>query len=130
MEKSEIKNIRLYEENGRYYLSLNYIYEDDNSIKEFEIPKVKLPFSKNSFLNIKSDYYDSYGRVDHYLIVNNANFELCRAECSMEGVFGEHEFVFKTIEKKATEMTISEIEKRLGYKIKIVSEDKKESKNA
>lgn len=116
--KHELKNIELFEENGQYYLKLKYILEDEHRIRELEIPKVMIPFNANIYPYInKSLNSDACGLIACY-----GNYEL--AILSGETTHANHVyFTEKIIEEKRKEMTITEIEKKLGYKIKIVSEE-------
>lgn len=121
MYKKEIKNARLYKEaDGRYYIDLRYTEEDDRKITETHIPKIHIPLE--------------LGRINPFNI-SNADYVLGGCSLKMyEGVStfrtedGEREsypnvlFAEKVIEEKVQEMTLSEIEKKLGYKVKIVSE--------
>lgn len=120
MEKHELKDIQLFEENGQYYLKLKYIIENDHRVEELEIPKVCLRFNKNFYpnLNYRRDAYKYQEECD-----------LCTGFGSMKVLPGEtseanHVFyTVKLIEEKPVEMSVSEIEKKLGYKIKIVNKD-------
>lgn len=124
MKTHELKDIQLYEENGNYYLRLKYLCEDDTSIFEMEIPKVDIRFNKNIYPSLNySRYRDD--REECTLSNFRGSLQVHPGETSEANhVF----YTIKTLEEKHIELTVSEIEKRLGYKIKIVSEDKKESK--
>ena len=121
MDKFELKDIQLYEEDGQYYLRLKYLHEDDHKVEEIEIPKARLPFNKK----VKPDLsYSSFTHLEEAYISTgyNNSLELKPMETS------EANHVFwtgKVLKYKPKEMTISEIEKKLGYKIKIVAEDEK-----
>lgn len=124
MKTHELKDIQLYEENGNYYLRLKYLCEDDTSIFEMEIPKVDIRFNKTVYPNLSYSKYSE--REDCTLNTFGGPLKVYPGETSEANhVF----YTIKTLEEKHIELTVSEIEKRLGYKIKIVSEDKKESKN-
>jgi hypothetical protein len=133
-KKHQLKHITLFDEDGQYYLRLVYRIEDESSIKELEIPKVRLPFSKNAFPELKSIYFPEPG-LEHFDFPTvcipqkecklktgfNNTLEVCKAPSLHTGgmkVF----YSEKTIEEKRKEMTIAEIEKKLGHKIKIIGE--------
>lgn len=119
-KKHELKDIQLFEENGQYYLKLKYILEDEYRIKELEIPKVKITVNKYTYPHINfirqtigDPIYDLY-----------AGYGDCLPMLPGETSEANHVyFTEKIIEEKHKEMTIAEIEKKLGYKIKIVSEE-------
>lgn len=119
-KKHELKDIQFFEEDGQYYLKLKYIIEDVHRVKELEIPKVKIPFNKNMYPNIVQDI--RYGYITQYKL--NADFE--DDLWIFPGETSEANHVYyteKTIQEKHKEMTLAEIEKKLGYKIKIVAEE-------
>ena len=125
--KHELKDIQLFEEDGQYYLKLKYIIEDEHSVKELEIPKAILPFNKNIYPAITC--MDGYTRRSavwqeecrlHTIGGNDGALELRKGTTSVwDDVF----YTVKTIKEKHKEMTLAEIEKKLGYKIKIVAEE-------
>lgn len=119
--KHELKNIELFEEKGQYYLKLKYIIEDERRIKELEFPKVGIPFNKNVYPNV--DTHWSYANRSCSLRAGCYGVESLPI---LPGETSEANHVYyteKTIKEKQTEMTIAEIEKKLGYKIKIVAEE-------
>ena len=116
----ELKDIQLFEEDGQYYLKLKYLLEDEHRISELNIPKVELPFNAKLYPYIYSNFccgpenrytlQSSYG--EPLKIVPVRPFNKCPV-CYTE----------TTIKEKHKEMTLAEIEKKLGYKIKIVAEE-------
>lgn len=119
--KHELKNIELFEENGQYYLKLKYILEDEHSVRELEIPKVRIPVNKFTYPNIS--HSRCCGHEIHYLYIDE-DWNQCLDILPGETSEANHVFYTeKIIEEKRKEMTVAEIEKKLGYKIKIVSEE-------
>ena len=123
-----LKNLNLYEKSGQYFLSAEYLYEDNKGKYRMLIPAISLPF----YISDEFPHIESYhGTTDwSHINVNGHEFNLCNGECFTEkaGKIKNVQYVIETLETKVHEMTIDEIEKKLGYKIKIVGE--KESKNA
>lgn len=121
-KKHTLKDIQLYEENGRYYLRLKYIIEDDHRIQELEIPKVSIKFNGNAFPQID---YECVPNIEETCTLKAGylnGFNVYRGKTSeADDVF----YTVKTVEEKPEKLTISEIEKKLGYKIEIVSEESK-----
>lgn len=125
--KHELKDIQLFEENGQYYLKLKYIIEDEHRVEELEIPKAILPFNKNIFPTItnvagRSSICGCWPDECTLRTIggNDGILELRKGTTSMwSNVF----YHVKTIKEKHKEMTLAEIEKKLGYKIKIVAEE-------
>lgn len=131
MYKKEIKNARIYKEaDGRYYIDLRYTEEDDRKITETHIPKLHIPLESghiNTFNRCSFDPGQGIETGAEYAFVKNA-FRMYEGVSTFRTEDGEREsyqnvlFTEKVIEEKVQEMTLSEIEKKLGYKVKIVSE--------
>ena len=127
-------NVQLVEANtytddyGDWFLKLVYTYDDDKGKHEVIFPKVDLPFNQHSipcyisdqergeFIDMANAYqYEIYYAMCHVrkgIVVNplaNEESDLC----TMADIL---------VEPKIHEMTLEEIEKKLGYKVKIVSD--------
>lgn len=123
----QLKSLKLYEENGRYYLDAIYIRESPSEICEINVPKIKLPFTCWDYSKIVNDQTTSlYSIGEHYIETGNCIFPIEKAhkskhinknELPVEGVY----CTIKVIEEKTKEMTIDEIERKLGHKIKIIN---------
>lgn len=96
-----------------YYARVTYRAENAEGTWEIEFPKVKIPFLRNQLPSIR---YDAGARP-----LANFSFERLPLEANANG----HSIVAKIVEYKVCDMTIEEIEKRLGCKIRIVGEDSK-----
>ena len=117
---------------GDWFLKLVYTYDDDKGKHKVIFPKVDLPFNQYSipghisdqergeFIYMANAY--QYG-VDYAMchvrkgIVANPLTNEKLDPCTMADIL---------VEPKVHEMTLEEVEKKLGYKVKIVSN--KESK--
>lgn len=105
-----LKNIELVHEGANYYLDITLLLEDIASIRELHMPRVEL------------------GRFDSCIIAPGDGIIVKPA---VDFGFGElplaadkngYNYTNKLVENKTRELTIAEIEKKLGYKIKIVNE--------
>lgn len=114
----ELKEANIYEENGSYYMKLVYEYETESGFYRRTYPKVSFPVTLlrlPSINNIASYINPTYISLDDELIV-------CGADCIISGKeFKCVKFVDELIKAKVHEMTLEEIEKKLGYPVKIVS---------
>ena len=140
-----MKDVRLcdyevYEENNRLFLSVAYSYTDDEGNKcEQHIPKIALPFFSKQLPDVITERrrYCDRGAIEEILYFIKP-FDHSGLECKpvmdyrVRNSDGEeHTFpcklsVVSFIKECATKkMTISEIEKKLGYKVEIVSEEEK-----
>lgn len=97
-----ITKASVYIENGDYYLAI----EGENNSGYISIPKINI----NSFVLTQEDETVN----GHILFARKVNVEM-RVECNEEGAYA----FFTKKNKPAKELTIAEIEKELGYKIKI-----------
>ena len=137
MEKQftpKLKDLKLYKENKQYYLDATYMNEEC----EISIPKIKLPFStsNNDELVIKRTTCENVYRNANFYINNaydNAYIKsgshtfpiekvyktkhIDESECPFEGVYF-------TVKERVQDMTLEEIEKKLGHKVRIVNKEK------
>lgn len=113
----ELKDLQLYKENNKYYLAAKIFYEDRNGFYEMHVPKIALPINDNFEINLTSgydDYYKPYQELD---------IDFGFGKLYAMPVNGQDTMVYITcIEEKVHEMTLAEIEKALGYKIKLKEE--------
>ncbi len=115
-----IKNMNLYAENGRYFLSVEYRWEDDGGKYRSVIPKVALPF----YISDEPSDISHIGGVYQIRSYDMA-FDIFKGAAKTKDgeILTGVRYLEETIEEKIHEMTKSEIEKKLGYKIKIVAEE-------
>lgn len=98
-----------------YSLALTYTINGPNTTHELHIPRIVIPQSP-SFINIVNER-DYIG--DNYTI--DIGWDNLRMYPDVAGAA----FTIKAIEEKTKEMTLEEIEKKLGHKVKIVSKETK-----
>jgi hypothetical protein len=123
MKNSKITKAELIEDCGSYYLSLEYLLEDDNRIEKLTIPRVMLPVDGSFYPGFESSLdYDFWDPRKIELKASYSGVSL-RVLKDSDGNY----YTYETIKEKEHEMTIEEIEKKLGYKVKIVSGDKKKN---
>ena len=117
-----LKDAQIYMQDGIRYLKLVYQYEDKDGIHELTIPQVEFPFGNR--LNLKHIYETNPAlrRVSIRLCTDRdiANVYLHDTKSDDGMVY----YLDKIIKYKPKKMTIEEIEKKLGYKIEIVSSKK------
>lgn len=111
------QEFELYKEDGRYYLRVDFDYEDDYGVYKGRIDKVKFDFL---FKGIESE-------ICSWTKSAKANFlvpsEYSCVDCSLDIVRDSKDnfFTIELVKEKVHEMTVEEIEKKLGHKIKIIS---------
>lgn len=113
------------DENGTWYIGLKYGYEDKSGIHERYYPKVEFPFfcGKLPSEDFRSDRFGRDERTislfTNKVTVFRGNFwnhhsgQLMRDVCVVDDL----------VKPAVHEMTIEEIEKELGYKVKIINKE-------
>lgn len=98
-----IENMKLIEENGKYLLDISILVNSKFETGRYKVMAM-LPICSSSF-SFSDDIYEG----------KTINIGFGNLPC-IGGI------VYETIEKKEQIMTLNEIEHKLGYKIKLVSE--------
>jgi hypothetical protein len=116
--KTELKKVIPFEENGHWYMRLDYEYEDESGKHLHILPKVSFPHTLENIPIIRNCFFAPIWdiAVSEYL--------QCSKGCVKIGNTGEEflsEFVDILVEPKIHKMTKEEIEEKLGYQIEIVS---------
>ena len=113
-----IKDLQLYKENNKYYLSALLDKEDKRGYYEVSIPKIRLPLSFDCLLN---EEVDNFFGIPHRTVAIDLGF----GELYVEPFDDDYNFyTTKVIDEKVHKMTLAEIEKELGYKIELQKENK------
>lgn len=119
IDKTKLVSLTLHEDkNGypRYYLQAVYEVENECGVHKVTFPRIVLPVV-NSFPIItieQSHFFDEIATID-----------IGFGELPMHKDEGSYA-VAELLKEKVHDMTIEDIEKELGYKIRVVSDDKKE----
>lgn len=125
-EKVKLVDATAYQdENGTWYMELQYEYEDESGVHRRYYPKVEFPFFCGK-LPPEEFSSDRYGRDELTISLftnevavfrgnfwNNHSGQLMHDVCVVDNL----------VKPVVHEMTIEEIEKKLGYKIKIVNKE-------
>ena len=127
----ELYSIIPFKEDGRWYLNLIYKYENENGKHTVVIPKASLPFNQQCLPVIRlSPSYNEYLLERPYIDCGDS-IMLYKSTCDLaiERGVKEPAYYFDIITEYATkEMTLDEIEEKLGYKVKIVNNKKGKNK--
>lgn len=127
---AELCSIIPFKENGRWYLKLIYTYEDKVGKHTVVIPKASVPFVQACvpYVNSQIPYFpNSQFALDHPYINCKDSMPLYESVCSLASERGAQkpacyfDIITEYIPK---EMSLDEIEKELGYKVKIVNKEK------
>ena len=111
-EKTSIQELYLYKgKDGEYYLSITYRHEDERDISVCRIPKVHLPIRRDMCV-----INQSYNEPPTLLLNNDIELDILPDKNGIT-------HTVEVVETKVHEMTVEEIEKKLGYKVKIVHKE-------
>lgn len=132
MDKNHAKlsSIVPFTEDRRWYLKLIYKYEDKVGNKHtVVIPKAYVPFAQGYVpdINYLGNIRDRYMSSDHPYIRCSDSMLLYESVCDIASERGVETpaCCFDVITEYASrEMTLDEIEKELGYKVKIINKEK------
>ena len=105
--------------NGKFYLKLVYEYDSLDGTHEVVFPKVSLPLY-HYVMPIVNTTNENEGGNKYYI---NCKDKMELFQKHVIGVDGENYYVNRIVKPAVRKMTIDEIEKQLGYKIEIVSEN-------
>lgn len=105
-----LKEHKTFIEDGELYLRLIYEYEDVFGLHKLMISKIKTDFREDYLPPIVTPS-TPLGLAETKIAVGNHRYDFCLSGYE--------------IEDRPKEMTLSEIEKKLGYKVKLVGEDAK-----
>ena len=128
-KNEELSSIIPFKENNSWYLKLIYNYYDENDNKHmFVIPKASIPFVQTCIPSINELHCNECSRIYPYMnckemmLLHNSVFD----PTSEQGEAKEEGIYFDIITDYAVkEMSLNEIEKKLGYKVKIVNKENK-----
>lgn len=118
-DKTKLVSLTLHEDkNGypRYYLQAVYEVENERGVHKVTFPRIILPVI-NSFPSI----IIKHGHFDDEVATIDIGF----GEMPMHKEEGAYAMA-ELLEEKVHDLTIEDIEKKLGYKIRVVSDSKKE----
>lgn len=124
IEKQELKRVDLWKdkESGVYFFRLEYLCENDAEIYRLIFPKVEtgIPIMAPDIEFKFSMFPGNEVNKLKFNLLNDDSYHVALPDENGNYLYRE------TVSVKSHEMTVEEIENKLGYKIKIVSkEDKK-----
>lgn len=117
-----IKDINVYKEKRKWYMTLVAEVEDDTKVTEYRIPKISLCNDGRMAMEQGHGCFSNEAVVTLFSDFGSNVFVCHKGVDNKTGIHGE--YVAEVIKEKTQELTLEEIEKRLGYKVKIVSDKK------
>lgn len=126
-----LKDCKTYLEEDGWYASLLYEYKDTDNIKHrVKFPKVELPFNQVTMPSIVTDPIDKlfYAADIPTVMITRKESKIYPASGEMidfeKGTVKFINAMWCDVVEAPAEMTIEDIEKALGHKVKIVSKEK------
>lgn len=119
--KLGVEKVELYKENEGYYLRISIIVKEGKQIFRRIYPKVPLgTFIGDTSIREDTSYSFCSVNPSHKLIIDGNDFLIETGYLKINGI--KHKCLCKSvlINEEVKEMTIEDIEKKLGYKVKIV----------
>lgn len=119
-ESVELKDyeVKVDEKNKKLFLKLVYVAENKYGVFEITIPKVLLDISTKHVPKIISRSSSGY-----VCLPSNSMLSTGKMVYFLDNDKDNNVCTVKKVEDKIHEMTISEIENKLGYKIKIINDE-------
>lgn len=114
------QNFELYKEDGEYYLKVDFDFENEYGVYKGRANKVRFALLLNC---IECKQYGSSQEVKaEFLVPLEDSCGTCLLDVLRDA--NNNLFTIELVKEKVHEMTIEEIEKMFGHKVKIVSKSK------
>ena len=127
VNKAKLSNIIPFKDGVNWYLELIYKYEDEKGKHTVVIPKAALPFAQKGLPPImETTFYPNNDLLNNPYINCSSSMSLFKSYChlaSERGVKDPYYYFDIITEFSPREMTLDEIEKELGYKVKIINNE-------
>lgn len=115
MNDLKLKDLQLYKElNDKYYLSAVFDQEDETGFYEISVPKILFPIAPNCSMDVDTNTTIFGDRYDYVAV----DFGIVRLYAEPFD-YKKNFYTKKLISEKTHEMTLEEIERELGYRIKL-----------
>lgn len=109
------EKVELYEEEGKYFLRIDFDYEDDYGYFKGHIERIEFNFRLIGIIQENDDWHNFKPRTEVF-----ADLGLDKRLHILPD--GDKYFTLTLVKEKIYDMTVEEIEKKLGRKIRIVGE--------
>ena len=124
---AKLSSILPFKEDGCWYLKLVYTYEDKKGKHMVVIPKASVPFVQgcvpyiNRQYTLELPYINCFDTMTlHEAVSDTASKRGTKTPACCFDIITEYAY---------QEMTLDEIEKELGYKVKIINKEEKNAEN-
>lgn len=119
-EKATCEYVDLIRDENLLYLAVKYLLENEHEIVRLTVPRIQLPVN----LAVCPDLETTYVHDDwHGKYGTESRIRCGYGDALPIRKHNNVDYTVEIVEKKTHKLTVAEIEKRLGYKIEIVSEE-------
>lgn len=118
-DKVDLTDLKFCQDERGYYMAAKFKVEDKHTIKELDVPKIRLRI-KPDRVYLRAETCPYTYRTDVWIDLGFGCLPLEYVDHDGLNVM----YTEKVLQEKYTEMTMDEIEKKLGYKVKIVNKKK------
>ena len=124
MKNIKLTNVEAYKGLGNeWYLKIIYQYEGEDGLHQRVFPRVILPFPQNDIPTFNSVNELDYLTCNDKMVLWPGEYSMCIGGGEVNMGRRATMFDIRLSKNESKEMTLDEIEKELGYKIKIVSKE-------
>lgn len=116
--KAKLEKVEAYTLHGYVRLKLIYTCEKEDGVYRVAIPNVDTTIPVNAIPKIA---LYGYPVTDAYMYTDNVYLPICDGSIPEFDNINHVYFAEKLVSSNAREMTLEEIEEKLGYKVKIVN---------
>ncbi len=121
-----LKKANIYEENRNWYMHLEWEEEGKHGKKLYVVPKLQLPrgLINRPVLHCNFSFYEKIN-PPYFIVDEQLTLYPGKATDPRTGKTYDADYMSIDLEAGPVEITVKEIEKQLGFKIKIISEEEK-----
>lgn len=109
-----LTKLELYQEDGLYFLRAEYEIGAKHRLEKYTIPKIYLPISQYPIVVHQCGEYTKNYPARHTIDLGFGELELCKDK-------NDNFYTMEVLQEYPQKMTLEEIEKKLGYKVELVS---------
>ena len=115
------QEFELYKEDGKYYLRVDFDYENEHGFYKGHADKIKFNMLLTN-IEYNQNYTSQNAKVEFCAPTYGGYVTNCLFDILTDS--NNHFFTVELVKEKVQETTVEEIEKKLGHKIKIISKSK------
>lgn len=124
MKEFKLKDAELIKEDGKFYITAKYDVETDADIRVVEIKKVPLPLNDIPVVMEEGAEMLFFDNEPRYALPYDIFADIGYGKIRMPAMHTAQVYTETVVSQKVQELTLEEIEKKLGFKVKVVTKKK------